>query len=80
MEREKKDTLISEIKEYVSNNFTLAKLSDDELKDKIEELLQSKIQGEYLTISDRVDIVNQVYSSFRGFGLLDSIIDDDSIT
>lgn len=80
MERERKEILISEIKEYVSNNFTLAKLSDDELKEKIEELLQSKVQGEYLTISDRVDVVNQVYSSFRGFGLLDSIIDDDTIT
>lgn len=80
MEKEREDKLIQEIKEYVSNNFTLAKLDDDELKDKIEELLQSKTQGEYLTISERVDIVNQVYSSFRGFGLLDSIIDDETIT
>ncbi len=80
MERERKENFLSEIKDYVSNNFTLAKLSDDELKEKIEELLQTKMQGEYLTISDRVDIVNQIYSSFRGFGLLDSIIDDDTIT
>lgn len=80
MEKQREDILIQEIKDYVSNNFTLAKLDDDELKEKIEELLQSKTQGEYLTISERVDIVNQVYSSFRGFGLLDSIIDDETIT
>ncbi len=80
MEKEREDKLVQEIKEYVSNNFTLAKLDDDELKEKIEELLQTKTQGEYLTISERVDIVNQVYSSFRGFGLLDSIIDDETIT
>lgn len=80
MDRNKKENLIIEIKDYVSNNFTLAKLSDDELREKIEDVLQNKSQGEYLTISDRVDIVNQVYSSFRGFGLLDSIIADDSIT
>lgn len=80
MDRNKKENLIIEIKDYVSNNFTLAKLSDDELREKIENVLQNKTQGEYLTISDRVDIVNQVYSSFRGFGLLDSIIADDSIT
>lgn len=80
MDRNNKEILIIEIKDYVSNNFTLAKLSDDELKEKIEEVLQNKTTGEYLTISDRVDIVNQVYSSFRGFGLLDSIIADDSIT
>lgn len=80
MDRNKKENLIIEIKDYVSNNFTLAKLSDDELREKIEDVLQNKTQGEYLTISDRVNIVNQVYSSFRGFGLLDSIIADDSIT
>ena len=80
MDRNKKENLIIEIKDYVSNNFTLAKLSDDELREKIEDVLQNKMQGEYLTISDRVNIVNQVYSSFRGFGLLDSIIADDSIT
>lgn len=80
MDREKKEKLIVEIKDFVANNFTLAKLSDDELKDKIEELLQSKVQNEYLTISDRIDVANQVYSSFRGFGLLDSIIVDDAIT
>lgn len=80
MDKEREEKLIQEIKEYVSNNFTLAKLDDDELKDKIEELLQSKTQGEYLTISERVDIANQVYSSFRGFGLLDSIINDETIT
>lgn len=80
MDRNKKENLIIEIKDHVSNNFTLAKLSDDELREKIEDVLQNKMQGEYLTISDRVNIVNQVYSSFRGFGLLDSIIADDSIT
>lgn len=80
MDRNKKENLIIEIKGYVSNNFTLAKLSDDELREKIEDVLKNRMQGEYLTISDRVDIVNQVYSSFRGFGLLDSIITDDSIT
>lgn len=80
MDRNRKESLIIEIKDYVSNNFTLAKLSDDELREKIEDVLQNRMQGEYLTISDRVDIVNQVYSSFRGFGLLDSIIADDSIT
>ena len=80
MDRNKKENLNIEIKDYVAKNFTLAKLSEDELIKKIDDVLQNKRQGEYLTISDRVNIVNQVYSSFRGFGLLDSIIADDSIT
>lgn len=77
---EKEKQLFSEIKDYVSENFVLAKLEDDELKEKIESVLQAKLQGEYCSISDRVNIVNKVYSSFRGFGILDSIIEDDTIT
>jgi len=35
---------------------------------------------EYCSIEQRVSIVEQVFSSIRGFGLLDSIIKDDTIT
>ena len=39
-----------------------------------------RIGTEYCSIQQRVSIVQQVYSSIRGFGLLDSIISDDTIT
>ena len=40
----------------------------------------SRIGDMYCSIEQRVSIVQQVYSSIRGFGLLDSIISDDTIT
>ena len=36
--------------------------------------------GQYCSIQQRISIVQQIFSSIRGFGLLDSIMSDDSIT
>ena len=80
MEEAKLHEFIREIKEYIFDNFNLNQLSDEELEEQIEELIRSRLQDEYLTIEERVDIVRQVYSSIRGFGLLDMIMNDDSIT
>ncbi len=80
MEEAKLHEFIREIKEYIFDNFNLNQLSDEELEERIEELIRSRLQDEYLTIEERVDIVRQVYSSIRGFGLLDTIMNDDSIT
>ena len=80
MEEARLHEFIREIKEYIFDNFNLNQLSDEELEEQIEELIRSRLQDEYLTIEERVDIVRQVYSSIRGFGLLDTIMNDDSIT
>ncbi|MGI5999525.1 MAG: CpaF family protein [Candidatus Merdisoma sp.] len=80
MEEAKLHEFIREIKEYIFDNFNLNQLSDEELEEQIEELIRVRLQDEYLTIEERVDIVRQVYSSIRGFGLLDTIMNDDSIT
>ena len=72
--------LIAEIKEYISENFSLSKLSDEELENQVEEAVMQKTAGIYISIEQRLSIVKQVYSSIRGFGLLDSIISDDTIT
>ena len=39
-----------------------------------------KINDEYITIEERVDITERIFNSIRGLGLLDSIIKDDQIT
>ena len=39
-----------------------------------------KLRGRYCSIEDKLDIVQRVFSSIRGFGLLDSIMKDDTIT
>ena len=80
MEFEQEQQLIAEIKKYVTENLPLSKMEDEELEERIEEIVQQKIAGRYCSIEQRVSIVQQVYSSIRGFGLLDSIISDDTIT
>lgn len=80
MTTEIEEQIVSEIKIYVQENLPLSKLTDDELQEKIEEIVAQKIRNIYCSIDQRVSIIQQVYSSIRGFGLLDSIISDDTIT
>lgn len=80
MQFEQEQEFIADIKRYISENFTLSKMEDEELEERIEELVGEKLAGQYCSIDQRVSIVQQVYSSIRGLGLLDSIISDDTIT
>ena len=72
--------LVKEVRNYVTENLTLSKMSDEDLEDKVEEIVTEKLRNRYCPVEQKVSIVKQVYSSIRGFGLLDSIISDDSIT
>lgn len=80
MDFENEQQIISEIKKYISDNFSLSQLTDEELAEKVEEITGQYLQGRYISIEQRVSIAEQIYSSIRGFGLLDSIIKDDTIT
>ena len=80
MDYEQEQKIIGDIKLYITENLSLSTLSDEELQDDIEEVTEKFLEGQYLPIESRVAIVNQVFSSIRGFGLLDSIISDDTIT
>lgn len=77
---EAEQQFIADIKKYIAENFPLSKLSDEELQEKIEQVCDQRMQGQYVSIEQHVSIVEQIYSSIRGFGLLDSIIKDDTIT
>lgn len=80
MDFEQEQQLVSEIKKYVTENLPLSKMSDEELEEKVEEIVARFIGGRYCSIEQRLSIIQQVYSSIRGFGLLDSIMNDDTIT
>ncbi len=77
---EAEQQFITDCKKYISENFPLSKLSDEELQEKIEAVCDQRMQGQYVSIEQHVSIVEQIYSSIRGFGLLDTIIKDDTIT
>lgn len=80
MDHEQEQQLIAEVKRYVTENLPLSKMSDEELEEKIEEIVAQRIGSRYCSIEQRLNIIQQVYSSIRGFGLLDSIMNDDTIT
>lgn len=80
MDYEQEQQLVSQIKRYVADRLPLSKISDEELEEKVEEIVLEETKGYYCSIDQRVSIVQQVYSSIRGFGLLDSIMSDDTIT
>lgn len=74
------EQIVKELREFITANYSLSSMSDDELEDTIEQLVMQRISGVYCTIEEKVSIVQQIYSSIRGFGLLDTIIRDDTIT
>ena len=80
MTGEEQTQFVAEIKTFVTNSFQLATLDDEELQSKIEDCVTTKLAGQYVSIDQRISIVEDVFSSIRGFGILDSIIKDDDIT
>ena len=80
MDFEMEQQMVASIKRLVTERLSLKDITDEELEDKIEELVFQQLGDQYCSIEQRVSIVEQVYSSIRGFGMLDSIIKDDTIT
>lgn len=80
MQPESEQQIIADVKKYILDNFSLSQINDEELEEKIEDIVRQKISSQYYPIDQIVSIVQQIFSSFRGLGLLDSILSDDSIT
>lgn len=80
MRTEREHELIEAIRTHVTTSAELVRLDDESLEEYIQHLLDAETAEEHLTISDRVRIVQHVYGSIRGLGLLDSLLADESIT
>ncbi len=80
MQQEEEQHFIDELKQFVTENFPLSRMSNEELEENIEALVSERLGVQYCSIEQRVSIVQQIYSSIRGFGLLDTILTDDTIT
>lgn len=70
----------NEIRQYVFENLPLSRLSDEELYEEIEHIAEGKFKDTYVSIDQKIEVIENVFSSIRGFGILDSIMRDDSIT
>ena len=80
MNFEQEQEFVASVRQYITENLPLTKLSDEELQEQIEDIVAMQLQGRYCPIDQRVSLVQQVFSSIRGFGLLDAIMSDDTIT
>ncbi len=72
--------IVERVKYRVAEELAVGQLSDDDLYESIEKFVYEETQSAYLPIEQRVRMTERVYSSIRGLGLLDAIIQDDDIT
>lgn len=83
MTNDKVQEIVNELKGQIFDRYNLNSMNDEQLEQAIEELLTRYLRDSglgYITIEQRVDINERIFSSIRGLGLLDTIIKDDEIT
>ncbi|HJB27441.1 MAG TPA: CpaF family protein [Candidatus Blautia faecavium] len=80
MTEDKKVQIAKKLKKRIFDRYNLNQMDNNALEDAIEQMIVEEVRDEYLTIEERVDITERVFSSIRGLGLLDSIIKDEQIT
>ena len=73
-------SMVPVLRDHIVDHHQLNKMSDEQLGDVIEELVGERAHELGLRVSQRVDLERQVFSSIRGLGILDGIMDDPSIT
>ena len=75
-----RELMINDIHRYINDNLRLGDLDDEALEAEVEQIVEQFMRGKIYSIDERLEISNQVYSSFRGLGILDSILADETIT
>jgi len=72
--------LIEEVKPMVLKGLPLDELDDDQLEEQIHAYVFRYLRMRMVSMDTMVYVANQIYASIRGYGLLDGIMSDDSIT
>lgn len=80
MTNDEMQQFIKDTKLYIYNNFNLNAMTDAELEEAVELLIDKQVEDIYIPLEQKALIVKQIYSSIRGFGILDTIMADDAIT
>ncbi|MDE6973199.1 MAG: CpaF family protein [Lachnospiraceae bacterium] len=69
-----------EIKKKVLEKINLSKVEDADLESGIRRETEQYFAGQYLSIAEKASLTDEIFSSIRGFGILDGILNDDTIT
>lgn len=74
--------IVQSVRSTVVSNSQISHMSDEELEEAIQIQMQKVINAGSIsiTVADKAEVVNRVFSSIRGLGLLDQIMADDTIT
>ncbi len=76
--------IMSEAQEYIRKkileNINLTKTTDEMLEEQVRKEVDLYFGEKYVSIEDKALLIDQIFSSIRGFGLLDTIINDDTVT
>lgn len=74
--REKAEKIRKHILEY----YDFAMMNDEQLDEVIGKCIEEEYKEDYISMADRAEIADQVFSKIRGLGVLDSILHDETIT
>ena len=80
MDRLFEEDKADEIKKWAAETLQLSELSDEELEERLRQHLVLTAGDRYISVTDQVKIVQSVFHSIRGYGVLDTILLDDEIT
>ncbi len=72
--------IANRLKQKIYESYNLNIVSNEQLVNIIEELINEEFANEYITIEERVAVSERIFNSIRGLGLLDAIIKDEQIT
>lgn len=68
------------IRKKILENINLTKITDDILEKQVRDEVDLFFGEKYVSIKDKAFLIDQIFSAIRGFGLLDTIINDDTVT
>lgn len=70
-----------DVRKTVSERLDLTRdLSDDEIREVISEVIAEKSREQYLSLSEKKNVMDGVFNSMRGLDVLQPLVDDPSIT
>lgn len=72
--------MYEEIKEALYGEFDLASLSNEALYQQIRKVLLQQQKDTHYTLNQQIQIVEEIYSSIRGYGILDGLLSDDTVS
>lgn len=79
-ETDLRQQLIEELKPLVLNSLPLDELDNEQLQEQIHSYVFQQLRVRMIPMDTMVYVASQIYASIRGYGILDGIMSDDSIT